>query len=217
MKINKNIILSSVLVFLAISFSFKETLTDNNIANINKISSTDKVAYFASGCFWCVEAIFESVEGVSEAVSGYAGGHTKTPTYQTIGTGKTGHAEAVAVYYNPEKVSFNTLVDVFFGSHDPTTKNGQHPDYGSQYRSIAFYNTMNEKQVIDLAIEKLNKEVYNNKIVTEVIKHTIFYEAEDYHQDYERLNPYNSYVRNVSVPRLKRFKKKFPKLLKGSH
>jgi peptide-methionine (S)-S-oxide reductase len=213
MKINKNIILSSVLVFLAISFSFKGALTANNNI-INKISSTDKVAYFASGCFWCVEAIFESVEGVSEAVSGYAGGHTKTPTYQTIGTGRTGHAEAVAVYYNPEKVSFNTLVDVFFGSHDPTTKNGQHPDYGSQYRSIAFYNTMKEKKVIDLAIEKLNKEVYNNKIVTEVTKHTIFYEAEDYHQDYEKLNPYNSYVRNVSVPRLKRFQKIFPELLK---
>ena len=144
MKINKNIILTSILVFLAISFSFKGALTANNNV-INEISSTDKVAYFASGCFWCVEAIFESVEGVSEAVSGYAGGHTKTPTYQTIGTGRTGHAEAVAVYYNPEKVSFNTLVDVFFGSHDPTTKNGQHPDYGSQYRSIAFYNTMNEK------------------------------------------------------------------------
>ena len=213
MKINKNIILTSILVFLAISFSFKGALIANNNI-INKISSTDKVAYFASGCFWCVEAIFESVEGVSEAVSGYAGGHTKTPTYQTIGTGKTGHAEAVAVYYNPEKVSFNTLVDVFFGSHDPTTKNGQHPDYGSQYRSIAFYNTMKEKKVIDLAIEKLNKEVYNNKIVTEVTKHTIFYEAEDYHQDYEKLNPYNSYVRNVSVPRLKRFQKIFPELLK---
>ncbi|MDB9956120.1 MAG: peptide-methionine (S)-S-oxide reductase MsrA [Flavobacteriales bacterium] len=217
MKINKNIILISMLVFLAISFSFKETLTDNNIANINKISSTDKVAYFASGCFWCVEAIFESVEGVSEAVSGYAGGHTKNPTYQTIGTGRTGHAEAVAVYYNPEVVSFKILVDVFFGSHDPTTKNGQHPDYGSQYRSIAFYNTMDEKELINLAIEKLNKETYNNKIVTEVYKHTVFYKAEDYHQDYERLNPYNSYVRNVSVPRLKRFQKKFPKLLKVSH
>ena len=194
MKINKNIIFTSILVFLAISFSFKGALTANNNV-INEISPNDKVAYFASGCFWCVEAIFESVEGVSEAVSGYAGGYTKTPTYQTIGTGKTGHAEAVAVYYNPEKVSFNTLVDVFFGSHDPTTKNGQHPDYGSQYRSIAFYNTMNEKKIIDLAIEKLNIEVYNNKIVTEVIKHTIFYEAEDYHQDYYQKNPlrYNYY------------------------
>ena len=216
MKINKNIVFTSILVFLAISFSFKGALTANNNV-INEISPNDKVAYFASGCFWCVEAIFESVEGVSEAISGYAGGHTKTPTYQTIGTGKTGHAEAVAVYYNPEKVSFKTLVDVFFGSHDPTTKNGQHPDYGSQYRSIAFYNTMNEKKVIDLAIQKLNKEVYNNKIVTEVTKHTVFYEAEDYHQDYEKLNPYNSYVRNVSVPRLKRFQKKFPKILKEKH
>ena len=187
MKINKNIILLITLFFLAISYSFKEVFIKNNLV-LNKINQSDKVAYFASGCFWCVEAIFESVEGVSEAISGYAGGHTKRPTYQTIGTGRTGHAEAVAVYYNPEKVSFKTLVDVFFGSHDPTTKNGQHPDYGSQYRSIAFYNTMNEKKFIDLAIQKLNKEVYNNKIVTEVIKHTIFYEAEDYHQDYYQKN-----------------------------
>jgi len=213
MKINKNIILLIILFFLAISYSFKEVFIKKNLV-LNKINQSDKVAYFASGCFWCVESIFESVEGVSEAISGYAGGHTKRPTYQTIGTGRTGHAEAVAVYYNPEVVSFKILVDVFFGSHDPTTKNGQHPDYGSQYRSIAFYNTMKEKKVIDLAIEKLNKEVYNNKIVTEVTKHTIFYEAEDYHQDYEKLNPYNSYVRNVSVPRLKRFQKIFPELLK---
>ena len=173
-----------------------------------------KRAYFASGCFWCVEAIFESVEGVSEAISGYAGGHTKNPTYQSIGTGRTGHAEAVAVYYDPQIVNFETLVDVFFGSHDPTTKNGQHPDYGSQYRSIAFYSSIKEKEIIEKAISKLNTEVYNHKIVTEVSKHVIFYKAESYHQNYEKLNPYNSYVRNVSVPRLKRFKKKFPKLLK---
>jgi len=173
-----------------------------------------EVAYFASGCFWCVEAIFESVEGVEEAVSGYAGGHTKNPTYRSIGTGRTGHAETVAVYYNPKKVSFKTLVDVFFGSHDPTTVNGQHPDYGTQYRSIAFYNTAEEKKFIEAAILDLNAEVYKGKIATEVRKIKKFYEAEDYHQNYERLHPNNPYVRNVSIPRLNRFKKKFPKILK---
>jgi len=213
MKVNKNIIFTCVLIFLAISLSFKESFKTPDVV-IQEINPNDEVAYFASGCFWCVEAIFESVEGVSEAISGYAGGHTKNPTYQTIGTGRTGHAEAVAVYYDPQKVSFKILVDVFFGSHDPTTKNGQHPDYGSQYRSIAFYNSLEEKEIIEKAVRKLNKEFYENKIVTEVTKHVIFYEAESYHQNYEKLNPYNSYVRNVSIPRLKRFKKKFPELLK---
>ena len=213
MKVNKNIIFTCVLIFLAISLSFKESFKTPDVV-IQEINPNDEVAYFASGCFLCVEAIFESVEGVSEAISGYAGGHTKNPTYQTIGTGRTGHAEAVAVYYDPQRVSFKILVDVFFGSHDPTTKNGQHPDYGSQYRSIAFYNSLEEKEIIEEAVRKLNKEFYDNKIVTEVTKHVIFYEAEAYHQNYEKLNPYNSYVRNVSVPRLKRFKKKFPELLK---
>ena len=213
MKVNKNIIFTCVLIFLALSFSFKPSISSQDIVD-NEIGPNDKVAYFASGCFWCVEAIFESVEGVSEAISGYAGGHTKNPTYQTIGTGRTGHAESVAVYYDPQIISFKTLVDVFFGSHDPTTKNGQHPDYGTQYRSIAFYNTLEEKEIIEGAINKLNREVYKNKIVTEVKKIDIFYEAESYHQNYEKRNPYDRYVRNISIPRLKRFQKKFPNLLK---
>ena len=196
MKVNKNIIFTCVLIFLVVSYSFKESFSTPNV-EIQEIGPNDEVAYF-----------------VSEAISGYAGGHTKNPTYQSIGTGRTGHAEAVAVYYDPQIVNFETLVDVFFGSHDPTTKNGQHPDYGSQYRSIAFYSSIKEKEIIEKAISKLNTEVYNHKIVTEVSKHVIFYKAESYHQNYEKLNPYNSYVRNVSVPRLKRFKKKFPKLLK---
>lgn len=205
-------------IVLAIFLGFSEVQKNQQyIDTVSNISQDDEVAYFASGCFWCVEAIFESVEGVSEAVSGYAGGFTDNPTYQTIGTGRTGHAETVAVYYNPDKVSFKTLVDVFFGSHDPTTKNGQHPDYGSQYRSIAFYSTDKEKEIIEKAIDKLNKEVYKGKIVTEVTKHTKFYEAEAYHQNYEKRNPYNGYVRNVSIPRLNRFKKKFPELLKKDH
>ena len=213
MKVNKNIIFACVLIFLALSFSFKPSISSQDIVD-NEIGPNDKVAYFASGCFWCVEAIFESVEGVSEAISGYAGGHTKNPTYQTIGTGRTGHAESVAVYYDPQIISFKTLVDVFFGSHDPTTKNGQHPDYGTQYRSIAFYNSLEEKEIIEGVIKKLNTEVYKNKIVTEVKKIDIFYEAESYHQNYEKRNPYDRYVRNISIPRLKRFQKKFPNLLK---
>lgn len=216
MKILKLVFVLLITAYISVSFAFSVKEHHNSLKT-TEVTAKDKVAYFASGCFWCVEAIFESVEGVSEAVSGYAGGHTDNPTYNSIGTGRTGHAETVAVYYDPQKVSFKTLVDVFFGSHNPTTKNGQHPDYGTQYRSIAFYSNDEEKKIIEDAIEKLNKEKYNGKIATEVTKHKKFYEAEAYHQNYEKRNPYNSYVRNVSIPRLNRFKKKFPHLLKKDH
>ncbi|GBF21047.1 MULTISPECIES: peptide-methionine (S)-S-oxide reductase MsrA [Arenibacter] len=174
-----------------------------------------ETAYFASGCFWCVEAIFESVKGVKEVVSGYSGGKEKNPTYEDVGYGRTTHAEAVEVYYDPKLVSFETLVKVFFGSHDPTTLNRQGPDKGAQYRSIAFYKNDSEKKIINDYISQLQKEkVYSAPIVTEVKSFKIFYDAEDYHQDYEKNNPNNSYILNVSVPRLKRFQAKFPELLK---
>jgi len=213
MSIIKSVSIVSFLVLLISCLGFTEKKEiESKVAHMSK--KENKVAYFASGCFWCVEAVFESVIGVDEAISGYAGGHTLNPTYQTIGTGKTGHAETVAVYYNPKKVSFKTLVTVFFGSHDPTTKNGQHPDYGTQYRSIAFYSTDSEKKIIEAAITKLNQEIYSGKIVTEITKHTKFYKAEDYHQDYEKRNPNQGYVKAVSIPRLNKFKNKFPELLK---
>ena len=213
MKILKSVLSVSFVLLLISCFGFSDKRASE--ANTDFIPTKNtKVAYFASGCFWCVEAIFESVKGVEEAVSGYAGGNTLNPTYQKIGTGKTGHAETVAVYYNPKKVSFETLVTVFFGSHDPTTVNGQHPDYGTQYRSIAFYETKTEKQIIEKAIQKLNTEKYNGKIATEITKLKKFYKAEEYHQDFERRNPNQGYVKAVSIPRLNRFKKKFPELLK---
>ncbi|TYP99243.1 peptide-methionine (S)-S-oxide reductase [Tenacibaculum adriaticum] len=185
-----------------------------SIPSFMNAQSEREVAYFASGCFWCVEAIYESINGVEEAVSGYAGGHDLNPTYEKIGTGSTGHAETVAVYYNPKKVSFQALVDAFFASHDPTTVNGQYPDFGTQYRSIAFYQTDTEKQAIQNTIDKLNKEKYNGKIVTEVKKFDLFYKAEEHHQNFEKRNPNNPYVRSVSIPRLNRFKKSCPLLLK---
>ena len=212
MKIIKSVFTFMTIFFLisCLGFSKKEEVRKATFIQTKET----KVAYFASGCFWCVEAIFESVKGVEEAVSGYAGGHTLNPTYKSIGTGNTGHSETVAVYYNPTKVSFETLVTVSFGSHDPTTVNGQHPDYGSQYRSIAFYSNDKEKNIIENTISKLNKDIYKGKIATEVIQHTKFYEAEEYHQDFERRNPNQGYVKAVSVPRLNKFKKKFPELLK---
>ena len=176
-----------------------------------------KKAYFASGCFWCVEAVFESVKGVYEVYSGYSGGYLKNPTYYQIGTGRTGHAETVEVLYNNEEIGYGTLLQVFFGSHDPTTLNRQGPDRGEQYRSIAFYQNEQEKKLIQEYISLLeNKKLFNNKIVTQILPFEVFYYAEEYHQNYERLNPKDPYVRNVSVPRINRFKKLYPELLKES-
>lgn len=173
-------------------------------------------AYFASGCFWCVEAVYESVEGVEEAISGYSGGFTDNPTYQLSNTGRTGHAEAVEVIYDPKVVSFATLVDVYFASQNPTQVNGQGPDKGSQYRSIIFYQNYAEKEIIEEKKAALSKEL-NAKIAAEVYPFQKFWVAEDYHQNYERLNPNNSYIRNVSIPRLRKFQAKMPEVLKRNH
>lgn len=173
-------------------------------------------AYFASGCFWCVEAIYESVIGVQESVSGYAGGFTKNPTYELSNTGRTGHAEAVEVYYDPKLVSFSTLLDVYFGSQNVAQVNGQGPDRGSQYRSIVFYQNETQKTLILNKISEIEK-LQNTKVAAEVYPFQKFWKAEAYHQNYERLHPNNSYVRNVSIPRLKRFKTKFQHLLKERH
>ncbi|SFD56689.1 peptide-methionine (S)-S-oxide reductase [Algibacter lectus] len=174
-------------------------------------------AYFASGCFWCVEAIYESVKGVDESISGYSGGHTTKPTYAASNTGKTGHAEAVEIIYDPEVVSFETLVDVYFASQNVTQVNGQGNDRGSQYRSILFYQNEAQKEII-LKKKAALAEKLNVKIAAEVYPFQKFWIAEDYHQNYERLHPDHPYIQNVSVPRLNRFKAKFPKeLLKASH
>jgi peptide-methionine (S)-S-oxide reductase len=175
-------------------------------------------AYFASGCFWCVEAIFESVRGVEEAVSGYSGGKEANPTYEQVSSGRTGHAEAVEVYYDPELVSYATLVEVFYGSHDPTTVDGQAPDFGRQYRSMILYQNEEEKKIAEDYKAKLEASgKYNKPIATEIVSFEKFWDAEDYHQDYERKNPNQPYVRSVSIPRLKKFQAKYPELLKEAH
>lgn len=170
-------------------------------------------AYFSSGCFWCVEAIFESVKGVDEVINGYSGGHTKNPTYEDSNTGRTGHAESVEVIYDPKAVSFATLVDVYFGSQNPLQVNGQGNDRGSQYRSIIFYQNDQQKQIIEFKKAALEKKL-NAKVAAEVYPFQKFWKAEDYHQNYVRLHPNDRYVQGVSIPRLNKFKSKFPELLK---
>tara|TARA_Y100001970_G_scaffold22670_1_gene26286 strand:+ start:676 stop:1260 length:585 start_codon:yes stop_codon:yes gene_type:complete len=193
----------------------KKILSFLLIISFIQLNSQDmKEAYFASGCFWCVESIYESLIGVSEVESGYSGGSTNNPTYYTVLTGLTGHAEAIKVYYDAEQISFKELVKVFFGSHDPTTLNRQGPDKGTHYRSIAFYSNDDEKKIIKNEIDRLLKNKTYPKIVTEVKKFKKFYLAEDYHQDYKEKNPNNAYIWNVSVPRINKFKSKYSELLK---
>ena len=185
------------------------------VLNPNENFKDKAKAYFASGCFWCVESVYESLKGVEEAYSGYAGGKTKNPTYYQVITGKTGHAETVEVIYDPKIIDFVTLVEVFFDSHDPTLLNQQGPDRGTQYRSVAFYQNESEKKIIEEHISRLTMEkVYQQKIVTEVKPISKFYYAENYHQDYEKNNPNDQYILNVSKPRLNKFKAISPELLK---
>jgi len=199
-----------------------QTLTEAPTESIGQSQNSDQdlsrysTAYFASGCFWCTEAIFESLKGVKEVVSGYSGGTTPDPTYEKVGSGTTGYAESVKIYYDPKVISFGQLIEVSFGSQDPTTPDRQGPDEGTQYRSIAFYQNDTEKKSIEDYIAKLKKEkVFGKKpIVTEVTKFTKFYDAEAYHQGYEKKHPDNPYVQSVSIPRINRFKEKFPQLLK---
>jgi peptide-methionine (S)-S-oxide reductase len=172
-------------------------------------------AYFASGCFWCVETIYESLDGVKEVYSGYAGGSTINPNYYQVMSGKTGHAEAIEIIYDSTKVSFDTLLKVFFDSHNPTTPNRQGPDYGTQYRSIAFYNNEDEKNKIINYINFLStSSIFGKNIITEIKEIDKFYYAEEYHQDYEKKNPNNPYVQNVSIPRFNKFKQKASNYIK---
>ena len=216
--------MKKIITFLAFAVLFS---CNNSAQNINKkqqaVIDADPIvvpikdgkarAYFASGCFWCVEAVYENVEGVEESISGYSGGYTKNPTYEASNTGRTGHAEAVEIIYDPNMVSFATLVDVYFASQNPTQVNGQGPDRGSQYRSIIFYQNDKQKKIIEEKKAALAKKL-NTKIAAEVYPFQKFWIAEDYHQNYERLHPNQRYILGVSVPRLKLFQAKMPEVLK---
>ncbi len=173
-------------------------------------SANEAVATFGEGCFWHAEIVFQSLAGVRDAVSGYAGGTGQHPSYEEVCSGETGHAETVQVYYDPAVVSYQTLVDAFFGSQDPTTLNSQGPDEGTQYRSIAFYRNEKEKSILEASIQKLtNEKKFSDKIVTQVVPYINFYPAEDYHQEYILNNPHNPYVEHVSIPDYLEFRKSF--------
>jgi methionine-S-sulfoxide reductase len=172
-------------------------------------------AVFAGGCFWCVEAVFEELDGVKDAVSGYAGGAKETANYEAVCSGTTGHAEAVKIIYDPAKITFEKLLEVHFATHDPTTLNRQGNDVGTQYRSTIFFANEEEKRAAQAYIATLEKEkVYGRPIVTTLEPLTAFYEAEAYHQNYVCTNPMQGYVRAVALPKVDKVRKKFADDLK---
>jgi len=175
---------------------------------------SQQTAVFAGGCFWGVQAVFEHLKGVSSATSGYAGGYVKSPSYETVSMGVTGHAETVSITYDPSQITYGRLLMVFFSvAHDPTQWNRQGPDTGSQYRSAIFYTSAEQKRIAQAYIAQLdNAKVYSRPVVTKVEPLRGFYPAEGYHQDYLKNNPDNPYVVYNDLPKLENLKKDFPNL-----
>ena len=180
-----------------------------------KVKQGMEVATFAGGCFWCTEAVFLEIKGVEKVVSGYIGGKTKNPTYKDICTGETGHAEAIQITFNPNEVAYEDLLEIFFGTHDPTTLNRQGADVGTQYRSEIFYHSEAQKTKAENYIQLLEKEkLYDKKIVTKVSSATVFYPAEDYHQNYYNQNSSQGYCQMVIAPKLEKLRKYYKSKLK---
>ncbi|PKP09754.1 MAG: peptide-methionine (S)-S-oxide reductase [Bacteroidetes bacterium HGW-Bacteroidetes-4] len=176
-----------------------------------------ELATFGGGCFWCTEAIFERLEGVIAATSGYSGGVTKNPTYKEVCTGRTGHAEVIQVEYNPDLISYTDLLEVFFKTHDPTTKNRQGADVGNQYRSIILYHNAEQQATAQQVMDALNAEkIWNDLIVTELEPFEVFYSAEAYHQEYYENNAGQMYCQMVINPKIEKFEKLFRTKLKKS-
>lgn len=172
-------------------------------------------ATFAAGCFWHEEALFESLKGVKEAVSGYAGGTTKNPTYEGIEEGNTGYAETVNVYYDPAVISYAQLLKIYFAGQDPTQVNGQGPDRGTQYRSVLFYRNDTEKKLAEDYVAGMKKSgKFKAPIAVQLMPFTKFWNAEDYHQDYIEKNPFGGYVMGFSIPEVKKVQKEFPDMMK---
>ncbi|HRG78958.1 MAG TPA: peptide-methionine (S)-S-oxide reductase MsrA [Cyclobacteriaceae bacterium] len=174
-----------------------------------------EVATLGSGCFWCTEAFFLRVKGIESVVSGYSGGKVKNPTYREVCSGLTGHAEVIQVKFDPALISYSEVLEIFWNTHDPTTLNKQGADEGTQYRSVVFYHSDSQKQTAEDYKKQLDKSgVYKNPIVTEISPFTVFYPAEDYHQNYYALNPNQGYCEYVIRPKIEKFNKQYAAKLK---
>lgn len=185
----RNVILALIVAIIAGTF----LLTGNQVESDSPVELSEAdVATFAGGCFWCMEAAFESIDGVIESISGYTGGHTPNPTYEQVNSKTTGHLEVVQVYYNPSQVTYNQLLDVFWRNIDPTDAGGQFVDRGEQYTTAIFYSSPEEKELAKASKQRLDEsERFSEPVVTEILELEVFYEAEEYHQDYYRKSVVN--------------------------
>lgn len=197
-----SIYLLSLIVSFALSCTAQEKETDTTMLTEEEKASLE-TATFGAGCFWCVEAVFENLDGVKAVESGYMGGETKDPTYREVSSGETGHAEVTRIYFHPEQISFETLLDWLWRSHDPTTLNRQGADVGTQYRSAIFYHNEEQKKTAG-ASKAAAESMFDAPIVTEITPASEFYLAEDYHQDYYKQNKSAAYCQMVIRPKLKK-------------
>lgn len=201
-------------IVFALLFSSASVAQPNN--NTNAMSSNKmEEATFGAGCFWCVEAVFEEVKGVESAIAGYAGGKLPNPTYRQVSSGQTGHAEVTRVTYDPSVISYQQLLEVFWHTHNPTTKNRQGADVGPQYRSAIFYHNDKQKEIAKESLQKTDEsDLWEDPIVTEIKPLSNYSVAENYHQNYYENNPNAGYCQVVIAPKLKKFRKNFSHLLK---
>jgi peptide-methionine (S)-S-oxide reductase len=210
-------LLFATAMFITLSSCAQKAKKQQKTATKTNLSKYSQ-ATFAAGCFWHEEAMFESIKGVQEAISGYAGGNINNPTYENHGSGSASHAETVNVYYDSSVVTYPTLLKIYFSGQDPTATNGQYPDFGPQYRSILFYRNNTERQLAENYIKQLNaSKKYNRPVAVQVVPFTRFWEAEDYHQDYISHNPDQGYVQSVSIPEIRKVQKEYPQLIKAGH
>lgn len=204
----KKLILYIAGIFLFVGCANGQQSNDNAFATLPKIQAGEALATFGGGCFWSMSESMSELKGVNKVISGYAGGTTKNPTYEEVSSRNTNHAETVQIYYDPKVISYAKLAEAFLYAHNPTELNRQGPDEGTDYRSIAFYRTPEEKATLLATIKKVNdSKHYNAAIVTQVVPYKVFYAAENYHQGYYRLHPDQPYIAGVSVPKVLKFRK----------
>lgn len=213
------IVMCLLFFFVALNFvgcnESRTHIKEQEMKNMSTENVKTDTATFGSGCFWCTEAIFERVNGVLDVVSGYSGGHVDNPTYEEVCNGTTGHAECTQITFNPDIISYDELLEIFWKTHDPTTLNRQGNDAGTQYRSVIFFHNEEQKQKAEYYKQKLGEEkIWKDPIVTEISPSTKFYKAEKYHQDYYENNPYQGYCAFVITPKIEKFEKVFKDKLK---
>ena len=202
------------LIFGCVVDNPKSNINQTQEIAMNQSNEKYETATFGAGCFWCVEAVYQNLKGVQKVVSGYAGGKTPNPTYKQICTGQTGHAEVAQITYDPNQISYQDLLDVFWNTHDPTTLNRQGADTRTQYRSVIFYNDVHQKEIAEQAMAETDASgLWSNPIVTEISPIPTFYPAEDYHQNYYQSNPSQPYCTVIISPKIQKLKKEFKHIL----